>query len=237
MAKKNYEVTVEGNKTELRNVDEMLSSVRAICQKVEKAQDAYKQAMEITYLLNKHKVHKQHNMSFTDFMRIQTGMGATTAKSLVAIWKTRLVLIDDMRANKVTDAIIGDVLKEFDSFSMRQLLKAAKYEDGELIAGTVYEYALLKADDKEASLSDMWNIACEAHETEELKLETKVGEDTGSDSGEDTGSDSGEDEGQNANDAVSQQFIVETSADLSALNSEITALLQTAGKVYVTVTI
>lgn len=103
-------------------VDEnkLIDQIAKVCAKVEKAQDAYKDIMEQTYLLHKYKVHKKYNMSFYDFMREKTGMGTTTCITLVAIWKERIKLIED---NPDSVEIIDNFIH---TATMRQLIWVTK---------------------------------------------------------------------------------------------------------------
>ena len=142
MAVKQYEVVVEGNKTELRDVEEMVGKIRTICSKVEKAQDAYKKAAEYVYLIKKHKAYKSSGLSFVDYMREKTGMGGTTAKSLAAIWERRIAI-----SEMVIENDIKELLKHFDSLSMRQLLTIVNNPD-------VYTIAVQRWDNGEFNCID-----------------------------------------------------------------------------------
>lgn len=121
------ELKVMRGVTKTLDVESLEQKVKAVCDKVEKAQDAYKAVMEDVYILKINKVNERYNMTFVDYIREKTGMGKSTAYSLVAIWKMILEGRDDIMNNvedeKEAERMVKEWMKTVTSFSMRRLLE------------------------------------------------------------------------------------------------------------------
>lgn len=103
--------------------DTLINRIKAVCDNVEKAQDAYKSIAEDVYLLKKYGAHKAAGYSnFKDYITAVTGMGKTTATSLVKIWGNRLVMAKELERNGLDQAVIDQALGWYDSLGMRALL-------------------------------------------------------------------------------------------------------------------
>lgn len=117
------EKQVDGKMKLVVTEDTLINRIKAVCDKVEKAQDAYKSIAEDVYLLKKYGAHKAAGYSnFKDYITAVTGMGKTTATSLVKIWGNRLVMAKELDRNGLDQAVIDQALGWYDSLGMRALL-------------------------------------------------------------------------------------------------------------------
>ena len=123
------EKQVDGKMQLVVTEDTLINRIKAVCDKVEKAQDAYKSIAEDVYLLKKYGAHKAAGYSnFKDYITAVTGMGKTTATSLVKIWGNRLVMAKEFDRVGFDQGIIDQALGWYDSLGMRALLSISKTE-------------------------------------------------------------------------------------------------------------
>lgn len=93
MAKYEMETVDEKGKkgVVLKDIAKMENAIHSVCSKIEQAEGGYLKVAEQVYLLNKHKVHKNAGYTnFKDYIRDRTGMGATTAHTLINYWKLHI---------------------------------------------------------------------------------------------------------------------------------------------------
>lgn len=123
------EKQVDGKMQLVVTEDTLINRIKAVCDKVEKAQDAYKSIAEDVYLLKKYCAHKAAGYSnFKDYITAVTGMGKTTATSLVKIWGNRLVMVKEFDRIGFDQGLIDQGLGWYDSLGMRALLSISKTE-------------------------------------------------------------------------------------------------------------
>lgn len=123
------EKQVDGKMQLVVTEDTLINRIKAVCDKVEKAQDAYKSIAEDVYLLKKYGAHKAAGYSnFKDYITVVTGMGKTTATSLIKIWGNRLVMAKEFDSIGFDQELIDQALGWYDSLGMRALLSISKTE-------------------------------------------------------------------------------------------------------------
>lgn len=127
-----------------------IERIKSVCDKVEKAQDAYKKIINDVYGLysDKQAWKSDECKNFKTYMTKMFGMGSTTTTSLIAIAKVKNA-IEDEYCN------YGEVIEKFFmSRTMRQLLTFVKFQD---CFKRIVDYAIEDFED-DAGADDLLSI-------------------------------------------------------------------------------